>query len=137
MFFRLLPALALAVLLLGGCSSPSSVAFRVTDEHGDPVVAAHARIILLDAGVPLPVNGRALEEAGMITALGGGFTDAAGLVQLPVSGGREHLIEIEGPVLGAIDPRNAPVATWVYRPADGSLQPQGETAQSLRVERAE
>lgn len=73
----------------------------------------------------------------MITALGGGFTDKTGLVRLPVSGEREHLIEIEGPVLGAIDPRNAPVAIWVYRPNDDSVRPQGETAQPLRVERAE
>ena len=73
----------------------------------------------------------------MITAQGGGFTDEAGLIELPVVGQREHLIEVEGPVLGAADPGNAPVAIWVYRPGDGSLLLQGETAQALRIERVD
>ncbi len=133
----LLLMIATGSLLLGGCTAPSPVLFRVTDAQGQPVRAAHARIILLDAGVPLPVSGRALEEAGMITVAGGGFTDAAGRISLPVVGDREHLIEIEGPVLGTDDPRNAPISIWVYRPGDGSLLAQGEAAQTFRVERVE
>jgi len=133
----LLLMLASASLVLGGCTSPSPVVFQVTDMQGQPVRAAHARIILLDAGVPLPISGRALEEAGMITTAGGGFTDASGRIALPVVGDREHLIEIEGPVLGALDPRDAPVSIWVYRPGDGSLLPQGEEAQTFRVERVD
>lgn len=128
-------ALSFAALLLAGCASPSPVLFRVLDAQGQPVVGAHARVILLDAGAPLPVSTRALEEISMLATSGGGFTDRNGRVELPVAGRREHLIEVEGPVLGATDPANAPVAIWVYRPADGSLLPHGKAGQPLRVER--
>jgi hypothetical protein len=129
----ILPLVVIA--MLGGCASPSPVAFRVLDPDGRPVVGAHARVILLDAGAPLPVSAGSLQEAAMLTSAGGGFTDRDGRIELPVVGTREHLIEVEGPVLGAVDPANAPVAIWVYRPADGSLLPHGKAGQPLRVER--
>lgn len=134
---------ALAILLgvyivcLNACASTTPTAFRVTDDAGRPLAGAHARIILLDAGVPLPVRPGTFEEVAKVRSVGGDFSDADGVVELPVVGVREHLIEVEGPVLGALDPRNAPVSVWVYRPEDGSLTAQGEAALPLRIERVE
>ena len=127
----------LCTALAGGCTAPTPVAFRITDADGSAVAGAHARIILLDAGVPLPVRAGSLEEAGMTQADGGDFSDANGMVELPVAGTREHLIEVEGPVLGVPDPRGAPVGVWVYRPGDGSLTQRGEDAVPLRIERVD
>lgn len=123
--------------LLGGCVSPSPVAFRVTDAQGDPVAGAHVRILLMEAGAQIPVSGDTLEETAMLASAGGGFSDRSGRVVLPVIGGRVHMIEIEGPVLGAADPMDAPVAVWFYRPSDRSLVGHGQGEQALRVDRVE
>lgn len=133
--FAILVGVCLA--LLGACASTTPTAFRVTDDAGRPLAGAHARIILLDAGVPLPVRSGTFEEVAQVRSVGGDIADADGVVELPIAGSREHLIEVEGPVLGAPDPRNAPVGVWVYRPKDGSLIRQGEDASGLRIERVD
>lgn len=128
---------AAALMAAGACASPTPTAFRITDPSGRPVAGAHARIILLDAGAPLPVSVETIEEGAMLRASSGGFSDGEGRIVLPVLGDRDHLIEIEGPVLGVPDPQAAPVAAWFYRASDGSVVPSGQTEQPLRLDRIE
>lgn len=123
--------------MLGSCASPSPVVFEVVDASGQPVVGAHARIILLDAGAPLPLSSRSLEETAALTEPTGGFTDREGRVVLPVMGEREHLIEVEGPVLGDDGFENSGASMWVYRPAEGSIVRSGQSASGLQIRRVE
>lgn len=129
--------LGVCFAFLGACTSTTPTAFRVTNDAGRPVAGAHARIILLDAGMPLPLRSGTFEEVAKVRSVGGAISDADGVVELPVVGMREHLIEVEGPVLRASDPRSAPTGVWVYRPKDASLVARGEDAIPLRIERVE
>ena len=65
---------------------------------------AHARIILLDAGMPLPVRSGTFEEVANVRSVGGAISDVDGVVELPVVGVREHLIEVEGAGAGGVRP---------------------------------
>jgi len=132
------PTLVLASgVLLASCASPSPVVFEVVDASGRPVVGAHARIILLDAGAVLPLSQRSIEEVAALSEPTGGFTDRDGRVVLPVIGEREHLIELEGPVLGGDGLENSGASIWVYRPAEGSIVRSGQSAPGLRMRRVE
>lgn len=118
-----------------GCAGPEGAVFEMVDGTGDPVVGAHARIIVLDAGAPLPLSRRALEEAAHVTAATGGFTDRRGRVALPVVGDREHLIEVEGPVLG-VERSGEGFWVWVLR-ADGSVVRSGQGEDGMRMRRVD
>jgi len=118
--------------LVGGCASAAPVEFRITDASDRPVAGAHARIIALDAGAPLPVSRRSLEDLAMARETTGGFSDRDGRLSLPVLRGREHLIEVEGPSLGRAE-LPAPISVWVYRAADGAIVRTGQSNDSLRI----
>ena len=121
------------VSVISGCAAPTQVVFEVVDVSGRPVAGAHARIILLNAGAPLPLSRNALEEVAALTEPTGGFTDQSGRVVLPVMGEREHLIEVEGPVLANDGLESSKASVWVYRPAQGSIVRSGQSESGLRV----
>lgn len=120
--------------LVGGCGSVRPVEFRITDASDRPVAGAHARMIALDAGAPLPVSKRSLEEVAMAGETSGGFSDRDGRLVLPVLRNREHLIEIEGPSLGNGGLAGI-VSVWVYRAADGRVVRTGQSDDALRIGR--
>lgn len=136
--FRVISGLIASWLAVHGaaCTKPIPVEFSLMGPDDKPVVGAHARIIALDAGAPLPVTRHSLAEAGLLQSGTGTFSDERGHLVLRTLPKREHLIEIERPVFGSFAAEEyPPMLWWVYRAGPREIIPLGDLDRPFRLER--